>query len=67
MEVCGLVCWEYDLVDKCCCFVYLIDEGEVLFNCFILQGNEVDDEFFGCLSDDECEQFFWLVYKMMVF
>ena len=46
-------------------FVYLTDEGEALLNRSIPQGNEVDDEFLGRLSDDEREQFSRLVHKMM--
>ncbi|STV04587.1 marR family transcriptional regulator [Klebsiella pneumoniae] len=45
--------------------VYLTDEGEALLNRSIPQGNEVDDEFLGRLSDDEREQFSRLVHKMM--
>ena len=65
MEARGLVRREHDPADKRRRFVYLTDEGEALLNRSIPQGNEVDDEFLGRLSDDEREQFSRLVHKMM--
>ncbi len=65
MEARGLVRREHDPADKRLRFVYLTDEGEALLNRSIPQGNEVDDEFLGRLSDDEREQFSRLVHKMM--
>ena len=65
MEARGLVRREHDLADKRRRFVYLTDEGEALLNRSIPQGNEVDDEFLGRLSDGEREQFTRLVRKMM--
>lgn len=65
MEARGLVRREHDQADKRRRFVYLTDEGEALLNRSIPQGNEVDDEFLGRLSDDEREQFSRLVHKMM--
>lgn len=65
MEARGLVRREHDPADKRHRFVYLTDEGEALLNRSIPQGNEVDDEFLGRLSDDEREQFSRLVHKMM--
>ncbi|MDU2481690.1 MAG: transcriptional regulator, partial [Klebsiella sp.] len=46
-------------------FVYLTEQGEALLNRSIPQGNEIDDEFLGRLSEDEREQFSRLVRKMM--
>ena len=66
MEARGLVRREHDSADKRRRFVFLTDEGEALLNRSIPQGNEVDDEFLGRLSDDEREQFSRLVRKMMV-
>lgn len=65
MEARGLVRREHDPADKRRRVVYLTDEGEALLNRSIPQGNEVDDEFLGRLSDDEREQFSRLVHKMM--
>ena len=65
MEARGLVRREHDPADKRRRFVYLTDEGEALLNRSIPQGNEVDDEFLGRLSDDEREQCSRLVHKMM--
>ncbi|MEG9306232.1 MarR family transcriptional regulator [Klebsiella pneumoniae] len=65
MEARGLVRREHDPADKRRRFVDLTDEGEALLNRSIPQGNEVDDEFLGRLSDDEREQFSRLVHKMM--
>ena len=65
MEARGLVRREHDPADKRRRFVYLTDEGEALLNRSIPQGNEIDDEFLGRLSDDEREQFSRLVHKMM--
>ena len=65
MEARGLVRREHDPADKRGRFVFLTDEGEALLNRSIPQGNEVDDEFLGRLSDDEREQFSRLVHKMM--
>lgn len=65
MEARGLVRREHDPADKRRRSVYLTDEGEALLNRSIPQGNEVDDEFLGRLSDDERELFSRLVHKMM--
>ncbi len=66
MEARGLVRREHAPADTRRRFVFLTDEGEALLNRSIPQGNEVDDEFLGRLSDDEREQFSRLVRKMMV-
>jgi len=65
MEARGLVRREHDPADKHRRFVYLTEQGEALLNRSIPQGNEIDDEFLGRLSDGEREQFTRLVRKMM--
>ncbi|QMI06357.1 MarR family winged helix-turn-helix transcriptional regulator [Citrobacter sp. RHB25-C09] len=65
MEKRGLVRRENDPLDKRRRFVYLTAEGEALLALSIPQGDRVDDEFLGRLSDEEREQFTRLVRKMM--
>ena len=65
MEARGLVRREHDPADKRRRSVYLTEQGEALLNRSIPQGNEIDDEFLGRLSDGEREQFTRLVRKMM--
>ena len=65
MEARGLVRRENDPADKRRRFFYLTEQGEALLNRSIPQGNEIDDEFLGRLSDGEREQFTRLVRKMM--
>ena len=65
MEKRGLVKREHDPADKRRRFVYLTAQGEALLTSTTPQGDSVDDEFLGRLSDEEREQFTRLVRKMM--